>query len=125
MRYDEALLFAQDWVEAWNAHDLDRVLAHFTPDAVFVSPKAVAVTGDPSGRVVGAQAMRAYWTEGLRRSPNLRFELLGVELGIDVLVIRYRNHHDFLCSEVLCLGPDGRVERGWAAYATGTPEGPK
>ncbi|MGH3529462.1 MAG: nuclear transport factor 2 family protein, partial [Pseudonocardiaceae bacterium] len=36
----DAAAFADDWVEAWNSHDLDRILSHFTDDVVFTSPVA-------------------------------------------------------------------------------------
>ena len=42
--------FAEDWVAAWNAHDLERVLAHYAEDVVFVSPNSSRFTGDPTGR---------------------------------------------------------------------------
>jgi hypothetical protein len=30
---DPAKQFAQEWIDAWNAHDLDRVLSHYTDDS--------------------------------------------------------------------------------------------
>ena len=30
--------FAEEWVAAWNARDLDRILAHYAPDIVFRAP---------------------------------------------------------------------------------------
>ena len=29
---DWAHKFAQEWVEAWNAHDIERVLSYYTDD---------------------------------------------------------------------------------------------
>jgi ketosteroid isomerase-like protein len=37
---DEGDAFAEDWIAAWNAHDLDRVLSHYADDIVFLSPIA-------------------------------------------------------------------------------------
>jgi ketosteroid isomerase-like protein len=28
--------FAQDWIEAWNYHDLDRILSHYDEDVILV-----------------------------------------------------------------------------------------
>lgn len=39
----------------------------------------------------GKQALRAYWMLALERVPDLRFELLGVYVGVDTLVLNYRN----------------------------------
>ena len=55
--------FAQVWVDAWNAHDLDRVLAHYEDDFVFQSPMIAVFTGEPSGRLQGKAAVRAYAEE--------------------------------------------------------------
>ena len=27
-----ALAFAADWIESWNAHDMNRILSHYTDD---------------------------------------------------------------------------------------------
>ena len=35
--------FADQWVRAWNAHDVEAVLAHFHDDVVFTSPVAAQV----------------------------------------------------------------------------------
>ena len=33
-----ALEFADEWIAAWNSHDLDRVLRHYAADAELTSP---------------------------------------------------------------------------------------
>ena len=30
--------YAEQWVQAWNAHDIEAVLDHFSDDVVFTSP---------------------------------------------------------------------------------------
>jgi ketosteroid isomerase-like protein len=72
MRHAEALGFAQAWVRDWNAHDLEALLAHFSDDVVFTSPVAATVLPGSDGVIRGKQALREYWTEGLRRIPDLR-----------------------------------------------------
>ena len=101
MTVPEPITFAQQWLAAWNAHDLDALLEHFAEDVVFTSPVAAQLLADSDGVVRGKAALRAYWTEGLRRIPDLRFEVVGVYAGIDVLVINYRNQKGGLVNEVL------------------------
>ncbi|GAA1984762.1 nuclear transport factor 2 family protein [Catenulispora subtropica] len=117
--------FVDRWAAAWNAHDLEAVLAHFTDDAEFASPVAVQLLPDSDGVVRGKEALRAYWAEGLRRIPDLRFEVLGYYVGVDMLVINYRNQIGRLVNEVLILGEDGLVTRGYGTYldADGNPAG--
>lgn len=57
--------FAQGWIEAWNSHDLDRILSHYTDDFEFYSPLIGAVTGDVSGRVRGEGAGMSVLEPGL------------------------------------------------------------
>jgi hypothetical protein len=110
----EASTFVTQWVDAWNAHDLEAVLAHFSEDAVFSSPKAAEFLGG-DGVVRGKDALRRYWDEGIRRLPDLHFEVVGIYLGVDVLVINYRNQSDVLVCEVLRFdGP--LVVEGHGAY---------
>ena len=73
MDHTEAQAFAEQWVRDWNAHDIDALLEHFTDDAVFTSPVAVRLLGG-DGVIRGKEALRAYWSEGVRLIPDLRFE---------------------------------------------------
>ncbi|MGU3546325.1 nuclear transport factor 2 family protein [Methylobacterium sp. A52T] len=110
--------FADAWCAAWNAHDVERVLAHFHDDAVFTSPGAARIVPASGGTVRGKDALRAYWTEALRRIPDLHFAVEQVFAGIDTLVIQYRNQKGVSVSEVLVF-EDGRVRAGHGTYPIG------
>ncbi len=64
----DAHRFADDWVRAWNAHDVEAVLAHFHDDVLFTSPVAARVLPETGGGVVrgGKDALRRYWTTALQ-----------------------------------------------------------
>jgi hypothetical protein len=111
--------FARHWVAAWNAHDVEAVLAHFADDVVFTSPVASQLLEGSDGVVRGKSALRAYWSEGLRRIPDLHFEVVGTYAGVDVLVINYRNHRGGLVSEVLRFEGDLVVEGHGTYLETG------
>jgi ketosteroid isomerase-like protein len=106
--------FAADWIAAWNSHDLDRILSHSADDIVFLSPVAQARLGN--GRVVGREALRAYWSGGLAAQPGLKFEPEAVLVGHEGLTILYRNHRGQAAAETFEFGPDGRVVRSFACY---------
>lgn len=93
--------FVDRWLAAWNAHDLDAVLAHFAADVTFTSPIAARIVAGSDGVIRGKAALRDYWSEGIRLIPDLRFELVGIYAGIDTLVITYRNQSGGLVNEVL------------------------
>src|ERR1039457_6332934 len=40
--------FASEWLDAWNAHDLELILSHFTEAVVFTSPLARQLVEAPT-----------------------------------------------------------------------------
>lgn len=71
MTREDGERFASAWADAWNARDVEAVLARFSDDVVFVSPTALAVVG--SATVRGKDDLRAYWATALGRIGSLRF----------------------------------------------------
>lgn len=107
--------FVDQWVRHWNALDIEGVLAHFADDVVFTSPVAARVQPETAGVVRGKEALRAYWGLALTRVPDLHFEVLGIYVGIDTLVIHYRNQRGGLVCEVLTFA-GGLVVEGHGTY---------
>ena len=94
-------VFADQWVSAWNARDIEAVLVHYADDVVFTSPTALRFAGECAGTIRGKDALRRYWTVALESNPGLHFELLGIYAGIDTIALHYRNHVGGLVVEVL------------------------
>ena len=101
--------YAEEWIGAWNAHDIEAVLAHFSDDVVFTSPVAARVVPESGGALRGKAALRDYWTKALAQQPELRFEMIGVYRGESTLVINYRNHRRQLVNEVLGLQTSSEI----------------
>jgi ketosteroid isomerase-like protein len=115
----QAMDFAQSWVDAWNARDLEKILGLFATDAVFTSPKAAAVTG--RGTQEGLAAMRRYWESALQRINSLRFELLEAHWDPDastlwVVYLSELNGTRHRSCEVFKFGPGDKVREGEAFY---------
>lgn len=108
--------FAADWIDSWNSHDLDRVLAHYTDDFTMSSPLIIKIAGEPSGTLRGKDKVRAYWTKGLQLIPDLHFELINTLPGIDSLVLYYKSPRG-LAAEVFHFNETGKVIRSHANYA--------
>ena len=108
-------VFAEDWVTAWNRHDVDAVLTHFHDDVVFTSPVAARVVPESKGVVSGKVALHEYWTAALKTMPDLHFDIVGVYQGESVVVINYRNERGALVNEVLEFD-GGLVSRGHGTY---------
>jgi len=79
---DEAHRFAEHWIAAWNAHDLDQIMSHYDAEVELTSPVAAQLLNDPQGRVAGKADVRAYFQKGLAAFPELRFELRDVMWGV-------------------------------------------
>jgi len=115
MTIRNAQAFARDWCAAWNAHDVEAVLAHFHDDVVFTSPVAARVVPQSGGVVRGKDALRHYWTAALAAYPELRFEVIDTYVGTEAVVINYRNHLGAPVNEVLIFDGD-LVREGHGTY---------
>ncbi|HEX7664773.1 MAG TPA: nuclear transport factor 2 family protein [Polyangiaceae bacterium] len=110
------------WVDAWNSHDLEAVLAHYVDDCTFVSPKAAAIAG--SGVIRGKDALRAYWTKALEKFPGLKFSLKHAvfdekERTIAIVyecALEPGTTPPVLACEVLSFGEAAQAVRGEAFY---------
>lgn len=109
--------FVRDWIAAWNAHDLDRIMAHYADAIEFTSPFVVKLPNDPGGLVIGKPGLRAYFERGLARYPDLHFRLLHVLPGVASITLFYESVNDLIAAEVMEFDPEGRVARVLAHYA--------
>ena len=85
MTKEFATAFARGWVDAWNAHDLEEILSHYSEDFTIETPMAAKLYPQSQGIVVGKSEVRKYWTIGLEKSPDLKFEILDVLVGVNSL----------------------------------------
>ena len=115
---NEMETFASEWIDAWNARDLKRVLSHYSSDIEFSSPFIVTVVGEPSGSLRGKDAVHAYWTKALARLPALKFKLINIAVGVNSIVINYEREDGRYASESFEFGHDGKVLRSAAHYGS-------
>ena len=66
--------YADQWVHAWNRHDVEAVLDRVVPES--------------GGVVRGKAALRDYWTTALRILPDLHFEVVGIYRGSTLVISR-------------------------------------
>jgi predicted ester cyclase len=109
--------FANDWVRAWNSHDLDAILSHYAPEITLTSPVVARLLNDPSGVVTGKSALRSYFARGLEAYPNLAFELLDVMWGLSSVVLYYKNQNGTKSGEFMELDSNSKVTRVVANYS--------
>jgi ketosteroid isomerase-like protein len=112
--------FAADWIDAWNSHDLARVLSHYADDFEMSSPFIIQLAGEPSGTLRGKEAVGKYWRKALELIPDLHFELISVLAGVTTITLVYRGAHGRLAAEVFHFGAEQRVTKAFAHYDLST-----
>ena len=114
----DAKTFAQEWVEAWNSHDLDRILSHYADDFQMTSPFITQMLSEPTGTIKGTENVRVYWAKALERIPDLHFDLIEVLTSVDSITIYYHAVLGKRAAEVLWFDANGKVSRAIAHYNT-------
>lgn len=104
------------WVEAWNARDLERVLALYDEAAVMTSDRIPAMGFDASGTVRGKEALRAYWGKALGLLPELHFSLIDLLVSPDSVVVFYANERGKKICEYLRVNDAGLIVQGSANH---------
>ncbi len=117
MTKHEAWDLANHWIAAWNAHDLDQIMAHYDDVVELISPVAAQLLGTPDGKVVGKANLRAYFQRGLEAYPHLQFRLDDVLWGVNSVVLYYINHRGTHAAEFMELSSGGKVVRVVANYS--------
>lgn len=115
MNAEQAQSFAHEWVSAWNAHDLDRILAHYEDDFEMSSPVIIRSMDEPSGTLQGKELISSYWRKALDRYPELHFDLLHVLAGANSVTIIYTGVRG-LSAEVFHFSESGKVSSAHAHY---------
>ncbi len=90
MNAAEAL--AHEWLKAFNAKNLDALLALYAEDCEHTSPKIRALHPDTGGKLKGKAALRAWWDDAFKRLPGLRYEATFVTADAKAAVLEYVRH---------------------------------
>ena len=113
---EQALAFANEWVEAWNAHDLPRVLEHYTDDFEMSSPLMIQMGLSKTGTLKGKQQIGDYWQKGLAKYPDLHFKIIDVLTSVNSVVIYYHTINNKLSAELFIFNDAGKVYKSAGHY---------
>jgi ketosteroid isomerase-like protein len=96
---------ATRWFAAFNAHDLEALLALYADDAEHFSPKLKERHPETRGYVCGKDALRTWWSGAFDRLPTLRYEVLKLTADEEQVFMEYVRHvegeEDLRVGEVL------------------------
>jgi hypothetical protein len=65
---------ALEWFEAFNQHDLEKLLKLYHDNARYFSPKLKIHKPETTGFIQGKEELRAWWKNAFKRLPNLVYE---------------------------------------------------
>ena len=115
MNKEQAQKFAEEWIHAWNSHDLRLILSHYDDEFEMSSPAIIKLTGEPSGVLKGKSAVGNYWAGALEKFPDLKFTLLHTLQGANSVALIYEGVLG-LSNEIFHFGANGKVVRAFAHY---------
>ncbi|MGE0045449.1 MAG: nuclear transport factor 2 family protein [Hyphomonadaceae bacterium] len=113
---DEEL--ARRWYAAWNARDVDAILALYSEELEFASPFVSALGFGPEGVLYGKAMFRAYVEAALPRVPELSFAQVALCVGARGHTLIYRINTGVLVAESHELDAAGLIVRADATYET-------
>jgi ketosteroid isomerase-like protein len=111
---DEADAFVAEWMAAWNSHDVERILEHYADHVEYFSPfiAAMAQPDGPGadGRLVGKDAVRAYFAAALDKYSELHFDPpMHVAAGAGSVSFVYESVNGLTAVETLVFAPGSRI----------------
>lgn len=96
---------ATKWFEAFNAHDLEKLLTLYDNSAQHFSPKLKVRLPETLGLIKGKQALRDWWKDAFDRLPSLHYEVIKLTADDEQVFMEYtrrvEGEEDLSVGEVL------------------------
>lgn len=96
---------ALKWFEAFNEHNLEKLLLLYHDDAEHFSPKLKLHKPETNGLIKGKKALREWWQDAFNRLPTLNYEVLKLTADNEQVFMEYirhvKNEEDLMVGEVL------------------------
>ncbi|MFZ5995040.1 MAG: nuclear transport factor 2 family protein [Thermodesulfobacteriota bacterium] len=108
--------FANEWIESWNSHDLDRILSHYSDSFEITTPMIKVALGIETGTLKGKEKIRNYWEAAFKKVPDLDFELKEVTEGVGSIAVYYKSVLGKMAIEVMFFNEEGKVNKVIAHY---------
>jgi hypothetical protein len=102
-QHDRYQRFCADWLRAWNDHDIERIVAHYTDPVTIHSPFLQSVQAGLSGTPMSLAQLRTVYGRAFTAFPDLHFEPINIFAGTDSVVCHYRSVNGLLAAETFFL----------------------
>jgi hypothetical protein len=107
---------AGDWIEAWNAHDLDRIMGHYADTIEFEANTVVVRWHKPDGKLHGLTELREHFRLGLSLAPHIHFTLEQVFSAPSGYAVLYRRDNGNQVLDVVELNAENKAQKVKAFY---------
>jgi hypothetical protein len=112
MSAEKNLSIAMLWFEAFNAHNLEKLLSLYDDEAEHFSPKLKVRHPETNGLVTGKDSLRSWWKDAFDRLPSLHYKVTSLTSNADRVFMEYirtvENEDNILVAEVLEI-KEGRI----------------
>ena len=85
---------AQVWMDAFNTHDVEKLLYLYADNAVHFSPKLAERKPETNGLIKGKAALRDWWSDAFLRLPTLNYSPIKFIAEKDCIFMEYMRHAD-------------------------------
>lgn len=80
---------AKKWLQAFNEHNLENLLALYDDDAEHFSPKLKIRKPETKGLIKGKAAMRLWWQDAFERLPDLTYRERSITASQERVFMEY------------------------------------
>ncbi len=96
---------ALKWLEAFNEHNLEKLLSLYHDEAHHYSPKLKIRLPETNGLIKGKAALRGWWQDAFDRLPSLKYEVIKLTADGEQVFMEYirkvEGEEDLSVGEVL------------------------
>lgn len=85
---------ATKWFEAFNEHNLEKLLSLYHEEARHYSPKLKVRQPETRGFIEGKAALRAWWQDAFDRLPSLTYEVVKLTADDAQVFMEYTRYVD-------------------------------
>jgi limonene-1,2-epoxide hydrolase len=86
---EKNILIAEQWFNAFNTKELEKLLSLYDDEAQHFSPKLKIRHPETNGLVTGKEALRTWWKDSFYRLPSLHYKVTSLTSNADRVFMEY------------------------------------
>ena len=105
---------ANNWMSAWNKHDINKLAEFYDEDCELSSPLVAELTRRASNELKGLRNIRWYWEKLFAAMPDISFEIISVLSGLNSIVITHKGPYGTLSAVVFYFNQNNKIIKSTA-----------